>query len=380
MHSSIKDKTYTDILAGTTPSEWHTPYAIACLPNANNPESPFYLLTADGTTRLSDNDFGWKEEYVLRYEMGEASDADTRPTTIAENGTGKLIIAGGKPYYCDNTTGDGLFRTARKNRFDVASVVGYDAKSDHMAPVFLMYDTTYRRFVVCAEQFSLTDILGTPTATDVTLAAFSSFYGFPVGNESAFNLPAAGKYVLLHMENTRYDPQSNDHGTTYAVLGNGNERMIYGFSLGDLVSIRYPEQYGFAYGKVISRNISGCEGIAQAKWYAFSSLKNYMYYVSGQHVYRVDLTSETPTAVLQFDLPADEEVTCFKFYLPTQSANALTAYDLIIGTVKADGSGTLRIYDGWTTEGDFSSGQAQDTYTGFARIKDVILREVITEY
>lgn len=380
MYSDIKDRVYTDLLAGTTPGTWQTPYAISCLPNSAAPDLPFYLLTADGTTRLSDVDFGWKEEYLLRYEMGNAADADVRPTTIAENGPGKLIIAGGKPYYCDNTTGDGLFGSARKNTFDVASYVGFDALSDHYAPAFLMYDVRSRRFVVCAEQFALADILGQTTTSDVSLTALTSFYGFPVSNDEAFSLPAGNKYDLLHMENTRYAPLNDDHGTTYALLAAGSERVVYGFAMGDLVSVRYPDKYGYAYAKVISRDLSACTGITAATHFAFSSLKNYMYYVSGGEVYRVDLTDAVPTAVPQFAVAAGEEVTCFKFYLPTQSANARRAYDLLVGTADAAGNGTLRVYDGWTNEGDFAGAEPAETHTGFGRIKDVILREIITEY
>lgn len=380
MYSFIKEKTYTDLLSGTVPGTWQTPYAIACLPNANVSETPFYLLTADGTTRLSDVDFAWRDAYRLSYEMGSSADAGIRPDAIAENGPGKLVIAGGKPYYCDNTMGDGLFASARRNSFDVAPAIGYDALSDHMAPAFLMYDTTNRRFVVCAALFSSTDVLGTAVAGDIALSTLGSFYQFPVGNASAFDLPAAGRYSLVHMENTRYAPLGDDHGTTYAILADGDERRLYGFAMGDLVAIRYPDKYGYAYAKVITRDLSACPGITSATHFAFSSLRNCMYYVADGSVYRADLTAETPTVSKQFDLPAGERISCFKFCLPTQSANARRVYDLLVGTVDADGHGTLRVYDGWTTEGDFSGAQPASVLTGFATIKDVLLREVITEY
>lgn len=380
MYSDIKEKVYTDLLSGTTPGTWQTPYQIACLPNANDPEAPFYLLTADGTTRLSDADFAWKASYSISYEMGSESDANVRPEVIGENALGKMFIANGKPYYCDNTTGDGLFSSARNNKFSVAPYIGYDALTDHIAPTFLMYDTTNRRFVVCAALFSSTDILGQTVSSDIALSTFSSFYKFPVGSSEAFNLPASGKYDLLHMENTRYAPLGDSRGVTYSVLSQGATRLVYGFAMGDLVSIRYPDKYGPAYAKVIYRDVSSCTGITEATHFAFSSLKNYMYYVSDGSVWRADLSADKPTAVRQFDIPAGEEVTLFKFYMPTQSDNARTAYDLLLGTADTDGHGTLRIYDGWTNEGDFLNATPKQTFTGFARIKDVILREVITEY
>lgn len=379
MHSFVKDTTYTDILSGTTPATWCTPYAVRCLPNANYPEAPFYLLTADGTTRLADQDFAWKDEYLIRYEMGNASDTDVRPTAIAENGVAKLLIAGGKPYYCDNSTGDGLFMSARKNTFDVDSRVGFDALTDHMAPVFLMWDTKNRRFVVCATMLASADILGTTVSSDVALSTLGSFYKFPVGQESAFTLPANGRYDLVHLENTRYDPLGIEQGTTYTILSRGTERHVYGFALGDLVSIRY-EKYGNAYTKVIHRNISSLPGITEATHFAFSSLKNYFYYVSGGTVWRADMTQETPTAVRQFDLPEGETLTLFKHCMPTQSTNARQAYSLLVGTKDAEGHGTLRIYDEWATEGDLTDAAPAYTYTGFAEIADVLLREIIGEY
>lgn len=379
IHSFVKDTTYTDILSGTTPATWNHPIAIRCLPNANYPEAPFYLLTSDGTTRLADDDFKYKDEYLIRYEMGNASDTGVLPTAIAENGVAKLIIANGKPYYCDNSTGDGLFMSARRNSFDVASTVGCDALSDHMAPVFLMYDLKNRRFVVCATMFASTDILGSNVSGDIALSTLGSFYKFPIGNDSEFTLPQNGKYDLLHLENTRYDPLGIDQGTTYAVLSNGSERKVYGFALGDLVSIRY-EKYGNAYTKVICRDISSLPSITEATFYAFSSLKNFFYYIADGAVYRVDMTSEAPSAVKEFDLPAGETPTLFKFYMPTQSTNSRYAYKLLLGTQSADGNGTLRIYDTWQSEGDLQNAVPTDTYTGFKKITDVILREVITEY
>lgn len=379
IHSFVKDTTYTDILSGTTPGTWNTPYAIRCLPNANYPEAPFYLLTADGTTRLADDDFNYKDEYLIRYEMGNASDTEVRPEMIAENGVAKLIIAGGKPYYCDNSTGDGLFMSARKNSFDVEPTVGCDALSDHMAPVFLFWDKTYRKFVVCATMFASSDILGTTVTSDIGLNLLGSFYKFPVGNDSRFTLPQTGRYSLVHMENTRYDPEGIDQGTTYAVLSQGSKRAVYGLALGDLVSVRYTK-YGNAYTKVIYRDISSLPGITEATHYAFSSLKNYFYYLSGHTVYRVDMTDDTPTATAQFTLPDDEAVTLFKFYMPTQSANSRYAYKLLIGSHDAQDNGTLRIYDTWDCEGDLLDAQPESVYTGFAKIKDAILREVITEY
>lgn len=382
MYSEVKQKVYADLLKGTELADWKQPKSIQFVLNQSIAESPFYLLTGSGATRLSSHDFAFKEEYRFAYELGSFSGAEVIPDVLGINGTGKMVIASGKPYYCDNTMGDGLFGAPRKNSYDVAPFIGCDALSDHYAPTFLMYDTTNKRFVVCAEQFSVNDVLGYPMASDVALSSLGS-YGFPVGEENLFELPAAGMYDLVTMQNTAYDPGNRGFGTTYTVLAKDNQRVLYGFALGDLVSIRYPEKYGSVYTKILYRDLSACTDIDKATLFAFSSLKNYMYYAVKGAVYRVDLNVQACTAELQFTLPNEEEITCLKFYACTQADNARRSYDLIVGSrthETTDSPGVLRIYDGWKTEGNFLNAQPSEEYKGFAVIKDVLYREMITSY
>ena len=61
----------------------------------------------------------------------------------------------------------------------------------------------------------------------------------------------------------------------------------------------------------------------------------------------------------------------FNFYQNSASAND---YDLIVGTENGKGSGTLRIYDGMKSEGDFSK-VIPTSYSGFGKIVDATYRE-----
>ena len=64
-----------------------------------------------------------------------------------------------------------------------------------------------------------------------------------------------------------------------------------------------------------------------------------------------------------------------KFNLYQNADNASRSYDLIVGSLK-DGQGVLRVYDGRTTDGDFSS-VSPTVYDGFAEIVDVTYKERI---
>lgn len=377
MYSDIKQQLYTDIL----PAEVNSlsgPLQLQFIAQRSVAESPFYLITEGGTTRLGDNDFAWKEEYRIAYEMGDEADRAVVPAIMAVNGAGKVIVdkAGGV-YYCNNTMGDGLYNKKRANKFAVAPFIGCDKLSYHYVPTFMMYNKTSKNFVVCAEMFSNYDLLGMNTPADVSLKLLYTMYGFPYSNYELFSIPDK-TYDLLWMENTTYDPLHMEIGTTYAVMSSASAVMLYGFALGDMLGVRY-DKYGYTVTNVITRNLTSCSNIRQAKHFAFSSLKNIMYYAVGNKVYSVNLSNETPVAQLEIELPSDEQIGMMKFYHYTQSANSARSYDLIIATDKS-GEGILRVYDGWAKEGSFVGVEPKVMLNGFAKIKDVIYREIVTEY
>lgn len=387
MYSHIKQKLYTDIL----PDELKTrrgPLHLYYVNQRSIAESPFYLLTEEGTTRLSSNDFAWKEEYEIAYEMGAEADRAVRPACMAVNGAGKVLVDGdGAVYYCNNIMGDGLYNQKRGNNFQVAPFVGCDLLNYHYVPVFLLYNRTTKNFVACAEMFSNTDLLGTTTASDVSIKLLRSVYGFPYANYEMFSIPDR-TYDLVWMENTTYDPLNIGIGTTYAVMQSDRRSMLYGFALGDMMGIRY-EKYGNTITNVIHRDLTACTDIRQASCFAFSSLKGICYYAVRNKVYRVNLSQENPTAELDIELPEDESITCLKFYHCSQPSNTQFSYNLIVGSEhQSDSSapfdpttcGVLRLYDGWYTEGLFKGASPIRQIDGFARIRDVVFREIISDY
>ena len=175
---------------------------------------------------------------------------------------------------------------------------------------------------------------------------------------------------LIYMENSRYDPGNGKMGMTYAVLADGGKRYIYGIQLGDI--LRYAD-CTYVLGKGYYGDLSGCKEIAkEGNLFAFSSLKNYMYYSTGSSVYRVDLSQKSLEAELQFSLPG-ENITCMKFNLYQKAENMQKSYDLVVGSLK-DGSGMLRIYEGRESDGDFSKVEPE-VYEGFKEIVDVEYKE-----
>ena len=177
-------------------------------------------------------------------------------------------------------------------------------------------------------------------------------------------------YDCLYMENTRYDPGNAKMGLTYVLLSDGAGCYLYGVQLGDI--LRYAD-CTYVLGKGYYGDLSGCAGItAQDALYAFSSLKNYMYYASGSKVYRVDLSEQNIKEEVQIELPG-ERITCLKFNLYQRSENMSRSYDLIVGTEK-NGEGVLRVYEGRESDGDFRK-VTPAVYEGFAEIKDVTYKE-----
>ena len=69
-----------------------------------------------------------------------------------------------------------------------------------------------------------------------------------------------------------------------------------------------------------------------------------------------------------------ERITCMKFNLYQKSENMQKSYDLVVGSVNKSGEGTLRIYEGRESGGDFRNVEPQ-VYSGFAEIVDVEYKE-----
>lgn len=378
MYSDIKQSLYTDIL----PQELHElqgPISLLYINQNSLQESPFYLITEDGTTRLSSSDFEWKEEYRIAYEMGDEESRSVIPAYLAVNGPGKVMVDNqGNVFYCDNIMGDGLYNKKRANTFSVAPFVGYDMLSTHFVPTFMLYNETTKNFVVCAEMFRTTDLLGTNTPNDISLRLMYSSYGFPYGRYDLFTIPDK-TYDLRWMENTTYDPLNMGIGTTYALMASPQKTMVFGFALGDLMGLRY-EKYGNTITNVMQADVTQCTNLSQAQHIAFSSLKNMMYYAIDNKVYRVNLAQSNPTAEVDIELPVGEHITCLKFYHHTQRDNAQRSNHLIVGSADEQNQGTLRIFDGWNTEGVFQGQEPIEEIHGFAKIRDVIYREIISEY
>lgn len=370
-HIKNEDNVYYDILAGTELENWQNPYQLVCDPNM---EEPFYLVSGSGTTRLSSKDFAWNESYMLANEFGTGIYTGT-VNRLASHFPGKLFVdTSGRVYYCNTLMGDGLFSTVRANGFYVSPQIGYNAKATQIVPSFMMWDRNNRRFVLCANEFAT---IGLDNTRDIPMDGMVAS-GFLTVNEELFAWPKrTDRMELIHMENTRYDKYQDDNGVTYAVLGSGNNRYLYGIILGNLYSFVDP-RYGTVYEKAYYVDLSSCTDIALASHFAFSSLKTFMYYAVGRKVYRVNFDTAIPAAELQFELPEGEEITCMKFYLWERDDADNRTYDLIVGSKNAaTGKSSLRIYDGFENEGDFLNAEPVEQYGGFADIVDVIYRENI---
>lgn len=365
--SDVTGKTYADVLSGSGMPELNHPYAIQYVPRNGNSDSPFYLFTADGATRLSKNNFAWKKEYSFKYEVAKSLELHPHGMVSDQSGMMRVCVSDGVAYTAANMGIQGLFASASKTG-RMAPYVGSNVGATSYASIYLLYDEENRRFMSCCPFLMGLSLSEKSCHTMEEMESIATGYkGSDMVTGSAFDEYPEG-LDFVYMENTCYDPGNAKMGVTYTLLRDGQKLLLYGIQLGDMLCYA---DCTFAIGKAYYGDMSGCDGISEAEHFAFSSLRNYMYYSVGGTVYRVNLSEKPLKAEKQFEL-AGETVTMMKFNL-YQNAASIHDYDLVVASEKG-GEGTLRIYNGIVTEGDFSSVRPK-VYTGFAKIVDATYRE-----
>lgn len=372
--SEITGETYRDVLSGNGMPEYMGPRKIQWLSSMTDEASPYYLLTDDGATRLGKDSFEWKEEYLMKYESGSFN--DLRPYSITSSGFGKVIVSGSDAYYCETMGISGLYGNAVNRGFRVAPQVGGNVLATQVyAALYLLYDLDNRKFMAYCPLLERPDLGSQDALQEMDamgeIAESMSSEGQAVVGTAFGSYPVGLDYI--YMENTRYDPGNAYMGVTYTILSDGSNYYVYGIQCGDMLTYA---DCTYVIGKASYADISGCTGIADASLFAFSSLKNYMYYAVGGKVYRADMSSVPVTTELQFELEG-ETVTCLKFNLYQNTENRLRTFDLIVGSETESGEGILRIYEGYDSDGIFKGAEPAGQYGGFARITDATYKETI---
>lgn len=370
--SAITGDTYKDVLSGSGLPAMNGPRKIQWLSDKTDASSPYYLLTDDGATRLGKDAFEWKPEYDFSYEAA-ISDKLT-PHSIVSAGFGKVIVSQGNAHYCEIMGFDGLYGSAVNKGFRVCEYVGANVLATQIyAAVHLLYDIDGRKMKAYCPLLSSNDLGGLDPVMDMDefgeVADGMNPGAGVLGN--AFEQWPEG-YDCLYMENTRYDPGNAKMGMTYVLLTDGTKCYLYGIQLGDLLCY---SDCTYVLGKGLYADLSACKDILKpGNIFAFSSLKNFMYYSTGDSVYRVDLSSEPQKEELQFTL-SGEKITCMKFNLYQNPENQQKTYDLVVGS-STDSNGILRIYNGTASDGDFRN-TIPEIYRGFAEITDATYKERI---
>lgn len=370
--SAVTGEAIRDVLKDSGMPQLHGPRRIQWLSDKTDAASPYYLLTDEGATRLGKDAFEWKPEYDFSYEV--AVQEKLIPHSIVSAGFGKMVVSGTSAHYCEVMGIDGLYGSAVNKNFAVAPYVGANVLATQVyAAVYLLYDIDNKRMMAYCPLLATNDLGGLDPLAEMD----------QMGQIAEGMAPGAGMlgnafaewpqgYDCLFMENTKYDPGNARMGLTYVLLAKDGKCHLYGVQLGDM--LRYAD-CTYVIGKGCYADLSDCRSIMnEGTLYAFSSLKNYMYYAVGSTVYRVDLSADRIREEEQFTLPG-EEITCLKFNLYQNAENAQRSYDLLVGTVSG-GEGKLRIYEDAASDGDFSK-VAPVVYDGFAKIRDITYKERI---
>lgn len=370
MVSAVNGQTVRDVLRASGMQQLSGPRKILWLSDKTDASSPYYLLTDDGATRLGKDSFEWKPEYDFSYEV--AVPEKLCPHTIVSAGFGKMIVSGTDAHYCEIMGIDGLYGSAVNKNFRAAPFIGANVLATQIyAAVYLIYDMDGRRPMAFCPLLATDDLGGLDPLMDMN-AMGSVAEGMASGEGvlgDAFQEWPEG-LDCVYIENTRYDPGNARMGLSYMILTDGSRCYLYGVQLGDM--LRYAD-CTYVLGKGYYGELTDCQDILSGDaLYAFSSLKNYMYYSVGSTVYRVNLSEKPLKEEVQFTLEG-EDITCLKFNLYQRDENLTRSYDLVVGSVK-DGEGVLRVYDGMEAEGDFSNVKPV-VYDGFAQIVDATYKE-----
>lgn len=373
--SEVTGKTYEDVLGDNKDMPVYTgPGKIHWQSTMSFPDSPYYLFTESGATRLGKDSFEWTENYRMKYEM--ATMIDAAPSVMVSAGFGKLLVDGTDVYYSENMGIRGLYGSPVNKGYRVAPYVGANVSGEQYAAVYLLYDIDNSKFMAYCPLLEKNDLGNLNPVADMEEMGRIAEVFAKDGQESvvgtAFDDYPEGK-ELIYMENTLYDPGNAYMGVTYSILadnGNKSGRYVYGIQLGDMLRF---SQCPYVLGKAYYGDVSGCADIcAEGALYAFSSLKNYMYYAVGDTVYGVDLNASVITSEVQLEFPG-ENITFIKFNLYKQKKNSRRSYDLVVGSEKG-GEGILRIYEGYESNGDFRK-VTPEIHSGFKKIVDATYKE-----
>ena len=343
-----------------------------------DPISPFYLLTEEGTTRLHKDAFEWKEEYLMKYEMGDMSDA--KSTHITSAGYFRMMVTPDGIHSSNFGSGtEALWESQlnylrndnnTKEYIQVAPYVGCNiTNSMQMIPIYMFYDLDHKQFVY--HPGGMYGALGDPTVGCLNMSdeeAEGNVFTFPIG------------YNYIYMENSgrKYSESAMMPGffnnITFTILVNNGIYHLYGIALDDFYVAMVMSMP--AYTKTHYANLSNCTDITQAEHFAFSPLNDQMFYAVDGKVYRVNLDTSTPSSEFQFEVPG--EITCLKFYLYRNAENARRSYDLIVGSDKGgtDG-GELRVYEAVDNLAQITD--YKEYHSGFGRIVDIIYKEPLTQ-
>lgn len=368
--SDVTGDIVRDVLKDGGMPQMNGPRRIQWLSEKTDAASPYYLLTDEGATRLGRDAFEWKPEYDFAYEV--AAPEKLVPYSIVSAGFGKVVVSGTNAHYCEIMGIDGLYGSAVNKDYPVSPYVGANVLATQVyAAVYMLFDMDKGRLVAYCPLLATNDLGSLEPLMDMgamgDIAEGMAPGAGVVGN--AFDEWPSG-YDCVYLENTRYDPGNAKMGMTYALLHKDGKYHLYGVQLGDM--LRYAD-CTYVIGKGYFGDVSECKDIdREGALYAFSSLKNYMYYAVGDTVYRVDLSADELKEEVHLTFPG-ESVTCLKFNLYQKAENMQRSYDLIVGTEK-DGEGTLRVYEGRESDGDFRNVEPE-TFDGFTRIIDVTYKE-----
>lgn len=363
--SSDRTVIATDVVKPLGFPESNEAYGIGFYPNYYVGGDLIYLMTGDGTYKISHYDFESGESYNIfntDFIVPPVNETPVKFQTLKRMTANFLVTKEGNAYVQNIGSAGAAFESAINTstrggapEFSVAPYIG--VTQGDFGETALFYDKDNKRFVGWAYG-NYSDVNGRNILRPVQDPSPAGLFSFQTGKE------------MVYMEGTRYS-----NGLVYSILEDTQgKRSIYGINMSGNGFIQ--ESY---YENINAPNFD------QAKHFAFHSQFPFMFYSDGSSVYLHNLGNNN-TYKMDLDLESTEEITLLKFNLyqysfpehfSDQSDEFMgMQYELIVGsydTAATDNNGGKMTT--WKVNGITNSISKNLEYSGLGKIKDIVHRE-----
>lgn len=256
-----------------------------------------------------------------------------QPQEYFMNGDEEVMLNNGKPH-CRNLVQSGVNKLSlpQPGNYYMAPYEMYSIPTSYM-----WYDTIGQRFYK-------------QNPTNFTLLPFPSDPADP------FDMNNIGKRILHAEDNTG--------GNYFAFFKNNNDDSLFAYKF-SIVGARPPVA---VYAGL------NAPGMLTAKKFLLSKSLPYLYYASGNSIYKLDILAQTAAPIYTF--PAGTEIRAMKMYRNLKVFNDPNNNKLIAVATLEGGSQGKVYYFPLASTGNFTGNTYSKVFGGFGKINDIVFKSL----